>query len=330
MTIVVTGAAGFVGFHVVSALLDRGERVLGIDNLNAYYDLTLKQDRLDQIVGREGFSFIKAGVEDREAMQAAFEPAQEITHIIHLAAQAGVRYSLVNPYAYVSSNVMGQVVICELARHCPNLQHLVYASSSSVYGLRDEQALFSVDDPVDTPASLYAATKRSDELIGHTYSHLYGTPMTGLRFFTLYGPWGRPDMAYFIFTRAIVEQKPITLFNGGDMQRDFTYIDDAVAGVLAAMDCPPPANGSSARHRLFNLGNSRPETLRHFVSNLEQAIGKKAKIEPSGMMPGDVVSTAADIRQSQAVLGFQPRVSIDEGLPRFVEWYKRYYRVAPS
>ena len=326
MTIVVTGAAGFVGFHVVAALLDRGETVLGIDNLNAYYDQTLKRDRLDRLLERDGFSFVKAGVEDREAIQAAFEPADSITGIVHLAAQAGVRYSLIDPYAYVSSNVMGQVVICEMARHCPNLRHMVYASSSSVYGLR-EQAPFSVSDAVDHPASIYAATKRADELIAHTYAHLYGIPTTGLRFFTVYGPWGRPDMAYFIFTKNIIEERPITLYNKGDMRRDFTYIDDVVDGVVAALGAPPPVNGGEARHRLFNLGNNRPEDLRAFVSTLESAIGKKAQIELRPMMPGDVVTTAADISESSDILDFNPEISIDEGLPRFVSWYKNYYRV---
>lgn len=324
--IVVTGAAGFVGYHVASALLERGEAVLGIDNLNAYYDQRLKQDRLDQLTEQPGFTFVKAGVEDREAIKAAFESDENITHIVHLAAQAGVRYSLIDPYAYVASNVMGQVVICEMARHCPNLKHVVYASSSSVYGLRDD-APFSVEDAVDKPASLYAATKRADELIAYTYSHLYGMPMTGLRFFTVYGPWGRPDMAYFIFTKAIIEEKPITLYNHGKMQRDFTFIDDVVDGVLASLDAPPPVNGGTARHRVFNLGNNQPETLRHFVGTLEDAIGKKATIELRDMMPGDVVITAADISESQNILGFEPTISIEEGLPRFVSWYKKYYRV---
>lgn len=325
MTILVTGAAGFVGFHVASALLDRGEVVIGVDNLNSYYDVTLKQARLAQLTDRDGFTFFKAGIEDREAMQGAFDAAGDITSIVHLAAQAGVRYSLINPYEYVSSNVMGQVVICELARNCPTLRHLVYASSSSVYGLSEETP-FGLDNRADQPASLYAATKRADELISHTYSHLYGIPMTGLRFFTIYGPWGRPDMAYFIFTKAIIEDKPITLFNHGKMARDFTYIDDIVQGVLAANDNPPPTNGRTVRHRVFNLGNSHPQPLGDFVSVLEDAIGKKAVVEPQQMMPGDVVSTAADITQSRESLGFEPTIPIQEGLPKFVAWYKNYYR----
>jgi len=325
MTILVTGAAGFVGFHVAMALLDRGESVVGVDNLNTYYDIGLKNDRLSQLTERDGFTFAKAGVEDREAMEKVFEAAGTVTAVVHLAAQAGVRYSLIDPYAYVSSNVMGQVVICELARHCPNLKHLVYASSSSVYGL-SECIPYSIDDPADQPASLYAATKRSDELIAHTYSHLYRIPMTGLRFFTVYGPWGRPDMAYFIFTKAIIEERPISLYNHGDMNRDFTYIDDAVHGVLSAIDTPPVTNGKLARHRVLNLGNSQPQQLQNFVSVLEDAIGKRAIIEPQPMMPGDVVTTSAEISKSRELLGFDPSVTIEEGLPRFVSWYKQYYR----
>ncbi len=325
MTVLVTGVAGFVGFHVASALLDRGEVVFGVDNLNPYYDTGLKQDRLSQLTDRDGFTFFKAGVEDRQAMQGAFEAAGDVSSVIHLAAQAGVRYSLIDPYAYVSSNVMGQVVICELARQCPQLRHLVYASSSSVYGLSKE-APFGLEDSADRPASLYAATKRADELIAHTYSHLYDIPMTGLRFFTVYGPWGRPDMAYFIFTKAIIEETPITLYNHGRMARDFTYIDDVVQGVLAANDQPPVTNGSSVKHRIFNLGNSHPQPLTDFVSVLEEAIGKKANIDPQPMMPGDVVSTAADISQSREILGFEPSIPIQEGLPKFVAWYKNYYR----
>lgn len=325
MTILVTGAAGFVGFHVVSALLERGEAVVGVDNLNGYYDVGLKQDRLSQLTERDGFTFKKAGVEDRSAMQSVFESAGSITSIVHLAAQAGVRYSLIDPYAYVSTNVMGQVVLCELARHCPDLRHFVYASSSSVYGLSDSIP-YSVDNPADQPASLYAATKRADELISHTYSHLYQMPMTGLRFFTVYGPWGRPDMAYFIFTKAIIEERPISLYNHGDMNRDFTYVDDAVQGVLAAVDSPPPVNGKAARHRVLNLGNSQPQQLQEFVSVLEDAIGKKAIIEPHPMMPGDVVTTSAEISKSRELLGFDPTVTIEDGLPRFVSWYKQYYR----
>ncbi|MEM1398343.1 MAG: NAD-dependent epimerase/dehydratase family protein [Pseudomonadota bacterium] len=324
MTIVLTGVAGFIGFHAASALLDQGFAVLGIDDLNTYYDTSLKNDRLAQLTGREGFTFAKASVDNREAMTAALGELEEVSEIIHLAAQAGVRYSLVDPYSYVSSNVMGHVVMCELARSCPNIRHFVYASSSSVYGLSDEN-LYSLADRADAPASLYAATKRSDELISHSYSHIYDIPMTGLRFFTVYGPWGRPDMAYFSFTKAIIEEQPITLYNHGRMQRDFTYIDDIVQGILAAVQTPPPSSGGT-RHRLFNLGNNRPAKLGRFVSILEEAIGKKAIVELGPMMPGDVVSTVADITESRDVLGFEPKTPLEEGLPNFVSWYKKYYK----
>ena len=320
--VVVTGAAGFIGAAVSRALLDQGARVLGVDNLNAYYDPALKLARLARLHDDARFTFVEADIADREAILGLQPRCADVTHIVHLAAQAGVRHSLIDPYAYVSSNVMGQVVMCELARRIEGLQHFVYASSSSVYGA-NKQMPFSIDDRVDQPDSLYAATKRSDELIARTYAHLWGLPCTGLRFFTVYGPWGRPDMAAFLFTRAIFEGRPITVFNGGEMWRDFTFIDDAVAGVLAVMAKPPGGTGAPAS--LYNLGNNRSEKLTRFIEVLESAIGRKAELEYAPLQPGDVPATAADIEASRRDFGFDPQTSIDEGLPRFVDWYRRFY-----
>lgn len=322
MTVLVTGVAGFIGFHVARALRARGEAVLGIDNINDYYDVRLKQARLAQLEGDSGFSFHQVNIADRQAMNDLLTSRSDITGVVHLAAQAGVRYSLVNPFAYIESNVTGQVVLLELARHWPQLKHFVYASSSSVYGA-NTKIPFSIDDPVDHPVSLYAATKRTDELFGHTYAHLYKLPLTGLRFFTVYGPWGRPDMAPFIFTKAIIEGKPIQLFNQGQMKRDFTYVDDIVSGVLAALDHPPVGEG--VPHRIYNLGNNQVEELGRFVAVLEEAIGKKAIIDYAPMQKGDVVITSADIEASQRDIGYQPTTPITEGLPRFVEWYRSFY-----
>ena len=326
MTILVTGAAGFIGFHVCKALLARGERVLGIDNLNDYYDVRLKKARLALLQVHESFGFARADISDREATAAAIEPTREsIARIVHLAAQAGVRHSLVDPYAYVQANVMGQVVILELCRSLPALEHIVYASSSSVYGGLAE-APFAVDARVDTPISLYAATKKAGELIGHVYGHLFAVPATGLRFFTVYGPWGRPDMAAFLFTRAILEGRPITLFNHGRMKRDFTYIDDVVPAVLSVLDAPP-AGGGAVPHRIYNVGNNRPEALTDYVATLERAIGRKAVIEHAPMQPGDVAETWADISALQRDHGFEPKTTIAEGIPRFVAWYRDRYGV---
>ncbi len=322
MTVLVTGVAGFIGFHVAKALRARGESVLGIDNVNDYYDVRLKQARLAQLEGDSGFSFHQVNIADRQAMNDLLTSRTDITGVVHLAAQAGVRYSLVNPFAYIESNVTGQVVLLELARHWPQLKHFVYASSSSVYGA-NTKIPFSIDDPVDHPVSLYAATKRTDELFGHTYAHLYKLPLTGLRFFTVYGPWGRPDMAPFIFTKAIIEGKPIQLFNQGQMKRDFTFVDDIVSGVLAALDHPPVGEG--VPHRIYNLGNNQVEELGRFVAVLEEAIGKKAIIDYAPMQKGDVVITSADIEASQRDIGYQPTTPITEGLPRFVEWYRSFY-----
>jgi UDP-glucuronate 4-epimerase len=328
MTVLLTGAAGFIGFHVGRALLARGERVIGVDSLNDYYDPNLKRARLDVLLGDRRFSFVKADVADPAAMDEVITREPGITAVVHLAAQAGVRYSLENPWAYVDSNVHGQVTMMEAARRLPELRHLVYASSSSVYG-GNTKLPFSVRDPVDHPVSAYAATKRSAELLAETYAHLYRLPMTGLRFFTVYGPYGRPDMAYFSFTKAILEGRPIEVFNQGEMRRDFTYIDDVVAGVLAAIDRPPgdPGSGTGRPHRLYNLGNHRSEDLGRFIDVIEAACGRAAIREMREMQPGDVEATYADITESARDLGFQPTTSIDVGIPRFVDWFRRHYNV---
>jgi UDP-glucuronate 4-epimerase len=324
LAILLTGAAGFIGAHVAAALLGRGERVIGVDNLNPYYDPALKRARLAQLEGREGFTFELLDIADGEGMTAlAKRHAGEITGVVHLAAQAGVRWSLSHPFDYVQANLVGHMVILELCRHhLPNLRHLVYASSSSVYGANTKMP-FSVEDRVDHPVSLYAATKRADELLSEAYARLYGIPQTGLRFFTVYGPWGRPDMAMYIFTDAIVAGRPITLFNYGKMRRDFTYIDDIVQGVLAALDRPPAGEGPP--HRIYNLGNNRPVELGHLVRTLEQAIGRKAEARYDRLQPGDVVETCADIEASRRDLGFEPKTPIEEGVRRFVEWHRAYH-----
>ena len=321
--ILVTGAAGFIGFHVAEALLARGDQVLGVDNLNSYYDVTLKEARLARLEANPDFTFRKADISDRATMLELPRDFPNVSGIVHLAAQAGVRHSLTDPYVYVQANVMGQVVMLELARACPKLAHFVYASSSSVYGGNDKLP-FSVDDPVTQPNSLYAATKRADELIGYTYAHLYHVPSTGLRFFTVYGPWGRPDMAAFIFTRAILAGEPIRVFNHGEMWRDFTYIDDVVSGVLRALDRPP---AGAPPHALYNLGNHRSEKLTDFIAVLESAIGKTAEIVLEPMQPGDVPATYADIESSRRDLGFEPTTPIREGVPRFIRWYRQHYGV---
>jgi len=324
MTVLVTGSAGFIGYHVSAALLARGDEVLGVDNLNPYYDPALKRARLERLQASPGFTFERADVADRPAMTAlARRERQRIRGVVHLAAQAGVRHSLEAPFDYVQSNLVGHMVMLESCRHeLPELRHLVYASSSSVYG-GNTKVPFAVEDRVDQPLSLYAATKRADELMSHCYSHLYRLPATGLRFFTVYGPWGRPDMAAFLFADAITAGQPITLNNQGEMQRDFTYIDDIVAGVLAALD-RPPTGADGAPHRLYNLGNHRPVELRHFVAVLERALGQKAEIRLAPLPPGDVVRTCADIAASQRDLGFEPKTPIEDGLPRFVAWYREY------
>ncbi|MBT3703797.1 MAG: NAD-dependent epimerase/dehydratase family protein [Alphaproteobacteria bacterium] len=326
MTILVTGAAGFIGSHVCIKLLERGEKVLGFDNLNDYYDVSLKEARLARFQDHENFTFEKLNIADRDAVEAALKRSAPIRKAVHLAAQAGVRYSLTNPYAYIETNLMGHTVILEACRHAPNFEHLVYASSSSVYGGNKKQP-FSVEDRVDNPVSLYAATKKADELISHSYSHLYRIPATGLRFFTVYGPWGRPDMALWIFTKAIFAGEPIPLFNGGDMQRDFTYVDDIVDGTIQALDKPPVAEGDNPPHRVFNIGNHRSEELMKLVDILEKEIGKKAERQLLPMQDGDVKETYADISAIQEATGYQPHTSIEEGIPAFVKWYRDYHGV---
>jgi UDP-glucuronate 4-epimerase len=326
MHVLVTGAAGFIGYHLSETLLKQGARVTGIDNLNSYYEVTLKEARLRNLQAQPAFDFVKLDISDREPMLALASKLKGVTHIANLAAQAGVRHSLTDPYTYVMSNVMGQVVMLELARLLPKLEHFVYASSSSVYGANTKLP-FSIDDETEQPNSLYAATKKADELIGRTYAHLYGVRATGLRFFTVYGPWGRPDMAAFLFTKAILAGEPIRVFNNGEMWRDFTYVDDIVAGLIAALKHPPKAQPP---HAVYNLGNHRSEKLTDFIATLEQALGTKAQMTFEPMQPGDVASTFADIDASRRDLGFEPKTPISEGIPRFVEWYKTYYRVWPQ
>jgi UDP-glucuronate 4-epimerase len=322
MSILLTGAAGFIGFHVAKALLERGDRVVGIDNLNDYYDVRLKEARLAMLRAHPGFVFAKLDVADRDGVFALAGRYTELCSVIHLAAQAGVRYSLENPYAYIDANVMGTLVMLEAARRIDGLTAITYASSSSVYGANQKQP-FGVADRVDEPVSLYAATKRSCELLAHTYSRLYGLPATGLRFFTVYGPWGRPDMAAYLFTRAILAGQPIKVFNEGRMARDFTYIDDIVAGTIAAHDRPPE---DRVPHRIYNLGNHRPERLLDFIAVLERLLGRTATKELLPLQPGDVPESFADIEASRRDLGFDPKTTIEAGLARFVEWYRRYHR----
>jgi UDP-glucuronate 4-epimerase len=327
MPILLTGAAGFIGYHVSQALLARGESVIGVDNLNDYYDVSLKEARLAQLMGQRSFTFQRADIAERAAIEALCARHPEIDRIVHLAAQAGVRYSLVNPFAYAEANITGHLVMLEAARRLPKLVHMVYASSSSVYG-GNTKLPFAVSDPVERPVSLYAATKRAGELMSYNYSHLYRLPLTGLRFFTVYGPWGRPDMSAFLFTKAILASEPIKVFNNGDMRRDFTFVDDIVAGVLAALDHPPPPTGDGQpRHRVYNLGNHRSEPLMRFIQVIEQACKRKARIEFAPMQPGDVPETYADIEASTHDLGFLPRTTIDEGIPRFVAWFREYYKL---
>jgi UDP-glucuronate 4-epimerase len=331
--LLVTGAAGFIGFHVASRLLDRGAEVVGLDNLNAYYDVSLKEARLARLTGRPGFRFVRRDVADRDGMAACFRDEQP-RRVIHLAAQAGVRYSLTNPHAYVDSNLVGFVNILEGCRH-GKVEHLVYASSSSVYGA-NRVSPFSVHHTVDHPVSLYAATKKANELMAHTYSHLYGLPTTGLRFFTVYGPWGRPDMALFLFTRAILAGEPIDVYNHGDMRRDFTYIDDIVEGVLRVADRVPQPDSawdavaadpgtSHAPYRVYNIGNNRPERLLRFIEVLESALGRTAAKRLLPLQPGDVVATCADTADLERDVGFRPATPIEHGIPRFVEWYREFY-----
>lgn len=328
MTVLITGAAGFIGFHLADRLLARGEAVVGVDNVNAYYDPQLKRDRLADLAARHGsgFTFIESDFSDSANLTEQLA-GHSFERIAHLGAQAGVRYSLENPHAYVQSNLVGHLNLLELAR--ARQVTMVYASSSSVYGGNDSLP-FRVEDRVDHPLSLYAATKKADELMSETYAHLYRIPLTGLRFFTVYGPWGRPDMAAWLFTQAIFEGKPIKVFNNGAMRRDFTYIDDIVSGVVACLDNPPAddglekAGGSKTPHRLYNIGNHRSEELLRMIDVLEDACGRKAVREMLPMQAGDVPDTYADISAISRDLGYVPTTSIDEGLPRFVAWYRAY------
>ena len=318
--ILVTGAAGFIGAAVAQALLARGERVIGIDNLNDYYEVSLKEARLARLIANANFTFRKLDISDRDGVLGLAKEFPKLDQVVHLAAQAGVRYSLINPYAYVTANVMGQVVMLELARAIPGLKHFVYASSSSVYGA-NAKTPFAAGDPVDHPNSLYAATKRADELFGHTYAHLYAIPSTGLRFFTVYGPWGRPDMAPMLFARAITAGEPIKVFNHGEMWRDFTYIDDIVDGVLRALD--RPAQGTPP-HAVYNLGNHKSEKLTDFIAEIEKALGRKAVMRMEPMQPGDVPATYADIEASRQALGFEPATPTSVGIPKFIDWFRGY------
>jgi len=319
---VVTGAAGFIGMHVCQQLLARGVEVIGIDNLNDYYEVSLKQARLKRLEKLDGFTFLKIDVSDRAAIEKLFADFRP-SRVIHLAAQAGVRYSLENPHAYADSNLTGFVNILEGCR-AVKVEHLVFASSSSVYG-SNKKLPYSESDTVDHPISLYAASKKANELMAHSYAHLFGIPCTGLRFFTVYGPWGRPDMAYFGFTKAILKGETIKIFNHGDMQRDFTYIDDIVDGVLKVLDGPAKAEAGKPPYRIYNIGNDQPERLGHFVETLEKALGVEAVKEMYPMQPGDVQSTHADLTAIKRDFGFQPTTSIEVGLNRFVSWYKSYY-----
>lgn len=321
MTILVTGAAGFIGFHVAKFLLERGEKILGIDNINDYYDVKLKQERLAILEKYENFAIYHADISNRDAIEQIASENPKISSVVHLAAQAGVRYSVENPFAYVNSNLIGHMVILEMCRNLKNLKHLVYASSSSVYG-GNGNLPFSTTDQVDNPLSLYAATKKSNELLSHSYSHLYNFPTTGLRFFTVYGPWGRPDMAPILFAKAISKGQAINVFNNGDMRRDFTYIDDIVKGVIAALDNPP---STTPPYKIYNIGNNSSENLMDFISIIEQELGKKAEINFQPMHPGDVKETYANIEDIKNDLGYSPSTSISEGLPKFIDWFKSYY-----
>jgi UDP-glucuronate 4-epimerase len=323
MTLLITGSAGFIGYHVAARMLEAGERVIGLDNLNDYYDVALKRTRLARLEAHTGFAFHQLDVADHDGVTALADRYPDIDRIVHLAAQAGVRYSLSNPLVYVESNVRGQVVMLEAARRLERLQTFIYASSSSVYGANVKQP-FSVEDRADNPVSLYAATKRAGELITESYCRSYGMSAIGFRFFTVYGPWGRPDMALYLFANAILAGQPINVFNNGEMSRDFTYIDDTVSGIVAALGLKPGAPGE---HRVYNLGNNRPEKLLDFIATLERALGRTAEKKLMPMQIGDVVSTYADIEAARRDLGYEPKTPISEGIPRFVAWYRDYHKL---
>ncbi len=326
MKVIVTGAAGFIGSHVAQALLNRGDAVVGIDNINAYYDPRLKHDRLAWLTPHAGFELVQADVADRDAILALADRHPDTEAIIHLAAQAGVRHSLTDPYTYVDSNVMGQVVMFELAKRLKTCRNLVYASSSSVYGRNKDQP-FGTDQTVARPASIYAATKLACEHLAEAYSWSFGIPAVGLRFFTVYGPWGRPDMAAYLFAQAIVKGEPINVFNHGDMKRDFTFIEDIVAGVVAALDRPPPPRDGESRHKVYNLGGNRTERLMDYIGHIERELGRTAQKIMLPLQVGDVPETSADITESARDLGFDPKTPISEGLPRFIAWFKSYHGV---
>ncbi len=320
--IFVTGCAGFIGFHMCKKLLESGHCVLGIDNLSDYYDVSLKQTRLDMLKEYPHFTFRKVDVADKDAMTILGHDFPSITHIIHLAAQAGVRYSLINPYIYVQTNVMGQLCILELAKTLPNLKHMMYASTSSVYGA-NEKMPFSITDRTDTPVSLYAASKKGCELMSESYARMFKLPITGLRYFTVYGPWGRPDMALFMFTKAILNDEEIPVFNNGDMYRNFSYVDDIVNGTIACV----LSERAPGTHKIYNLGNDKSETLMEYIQTIEATLGKKAKIRFEPMQNGDVRGTVADISETVADYGFSPKTNINKGVPNFIKWYRDYYRV---
>ena len=325
MKILVTGAAGFIGYHLAQRLLSQGQQVYGIDNLNDYYDVNLKKARLAQLQSHSEFTFQQLDLSDRAGISQLFQN-QKIDRVVHLAAQAGVRYSLDNPHAYADSNLMGFLNILEGCRHS-KIEHLVFASSSSVYG-NNTKVPFAVSDNVDHPISLYAATKKANELMAHSYSHLYNLPITGLRFFTVYGPWGRPDMAYFKFVKAIAENKPIDVYNFGKMQRDFTYIDDVIEGIVRVIEKPPQSDSetsSAVPYKIYNIGNNSPVELLTFIEVVEAAMGKTAVKNLFPMQPGDVPSTYADVDDLMADVGFKPSTPIEEGIRQFVEWYRDYY-----
>ncbi|MGQ6400298.1 NAD-dependent epimerase [Serratia sp. IR-2025] len=335
MKFLVTGAAGFIGYHVAERLLTAGHQVVGIDNLNDYYDVGLKMARLDRLADKPGFRFIKLDLADREGMAALFAEHQ-FQRVIHLGAQAGVRYSLVNPLAYADANLIGHLNVLEGCRH-NKVEHLLYASSSSVYGL-NRKLPFATEDSVDNPVSLYAATKKANELMSHSYSHLYGLPTTGLRFFTVYGPWGRPDMALFKFTKAILAGESIDVYNHGEMHRDFTYIDDIAEAIVRLQAVIPQADPSwtveqgspatsSAPYHVYNIGNNTPVKLMEYISALEKALGVTARKNMLPMQPGDVMDTSADTEELYRDIGFKPETSVEEGVKRFVDWYKAFYQV---
>lgn len=326
MTVLLTGAAGFIGFHTASALLATGERVIGLDNLNAYYDVRLKQARLARLMDTPGFTFHLIDIADRAAMESVVAQYPGITHVVHLAAQAGVRHSMVDPHAYIHSNILGHLQMLETVRRLPRVEHFVYASSSSVYGA-NAKLPFAETDRVDTPLSIYAATKLADELMSYSYAHLYGLPQTGLRFFTVYGPWGRPDMAYFSFAEAILSGTPITVYDEGTPRRDFSYIDDIVVGILGCLGKPPLGG---LRARVLNIGNNHNEPVSMLIALLEQALGRRAVIENVVRPRSDVAETYADISAISALTGFVPTTSLSEGIPRFAAWFQEWRRFSES